>query len=99
MRKFAAIIFLLSFTNSFAQTQAEMNKQAYDSLQNADKELNDVYNKILSDYKLDTGFVKNLKKSQGIWIKFRDAELLMKYPEKNTSYYGSIYPVCRASYL
>jgi uncharacterized protein YecT (DUF1311 family) len=84
---------------SFAQTQTEMNESAFNSYKKADKELNDVYKKILSEYKSDTIFIKNLKASQRIWISFRDAELNMKYPEREAGYYGSIQPTCVANYL
>lgn len=87
-------IFLLSANFSFAQTQAEMNHDAYVDYQKADKELNSVYQKILNEYKTDTVFIKNLKRSQKIWIQFRDAEMIARYPDRETGYYGSIQPVC-----
>ena len=76
-----------------------MNQQAYDEFNKSDKKLNEVYQKVKSIYKTDTFFLKNLKRSQLIWVKFRDAELDMKfpvYPGKNS---GSIHPTCRALYL
>ena len=44
-------------------------------------------------------FIKNLKASQIIWIKFRDSEMKVKFPDREGGYYGSIQPVCRYSYL
>jgi uncharacterized protein YecT (DUF1311 family) len=82
----------------FAQTQSKMNSDAGDSLRKADYELNQVYKKILTDYKSDTVFVKNLKISQRLWIQFRDAEMNMKYPERQAGYYGSVYPMCWSMY-
>lgn len=100
MRIFVIVIFLLSINiNCFGQTQAEMNKEAYADFHKADKELNDIYKKVLLSYKSDTVFIKNLKESQRIWDKFRDAELAMKFPDREAGHYGSIHPVCRASYL
>jgi uncharacterized protein YecT (DUF1311 family) len=94
------IILILTFSiNCFAQTQAEMNKEAYRTYKKADKELNSVYKNILTEYKSDSIFVENLKKSQRIWIEFRDAELKMKYPERRPGFYGTIHPICRAMYL
>ena len=84
---------------SYSQTQAEMNKEAYAEFNKADNELNEVYQKILAEYKTDTLFVENLKASQRIWIKFRDAELKMKFPDYPDKIYGSIHPTCRAFYL
>ena len=84
----------------FSQTQAEMNKTAYAEFSKADKKLNEVYQKILTEYKSDSTFIKSLKNAQRIWIKFRDAELEMKYPNyKEPHYYGSSHPMCSASYL
>ena len=98
--KFILVIILCISTNfSFAQTQFEMNKEAGGNYLKADKELNLIYNKILREYKSDTEFIKNLKASQIIWIKFRDSEMKVKFPEREVGYYGSIQPVCRYSYL
>lgn len=97
-RTFTLIILLLSL-NSFSQTQAEMNQQAYDDFHESDDTLNEIYQAILSDYKNDTLFINNLKKSQRIWIEFRDAEMEMKYPQYSDKFYGSIHPLCRATYL
>ena len=76
-----------------------MNKEAYAEFNKADNELNEVYQTILAEYKTDTLFVENLKASQRIWIKFRDAELKMKFPDYSDKIYGSIHPTCRAFYL
>ncbi|MBB6609432.1 DUF1311 domain-containing protein [Pontibacter sp. Tf4] len=99
MKALITIVFVLFTAYSFGQTQAEMNEEAYASYQKADKELNEVYKKILVDYKSDAVFINNLRESQRIWITFRDAELNMKYPKREVGYYGSIHPICRASYL
>ncbi|MCP4439881.1 MAG: DUF1311 domain-containing protein [Aureispira sp.] len=86
--------------SSFAQTQTEMNQTAGEKYSIADKELNRVYQQILVDYKKDVNFIKNLKISQRLWIKFRDAELEMKYPESDKrAFYGSMYSMCAAGYL
>lgn len=97
-RTYAFLILISSFT-CFSQTQAEMNQQAYDEFNKSDKKLNEVYQKIKSIYKSDTLFLQNLQKSQQLWIKFRDAELNMKFPAYPDKNYGSIHPICRASYL
>ena len=98
--KFLFSIILAFLVNcAVAQTQAEMSNAAYASFQKADDDLNVVYKKILNKYKTDTAFITNLKSSQRIWISFRDAELKMKYPEREAGDYGSIHAVCRAAYL
>jgi uncharacterized protein YecT (DUF1311 family) len=80
------------------QTGAEMNQQAHVSYQKADKELNAVYQKIVVNYKNDPAFIASLKAAQRLWIQFRDAELKMKYPQREQGYYGSVYPMCYSAY-
>lgn len=94
------LLLLLTFNiNCFSQTQAEMNQEAYAAYNKADEKLNTVYQQILIKYKTDKLLVANLKKSQRIWISFRDAEIDMKFPNYPNHYYGSIHPTCRAFYL
>jgi uncharacterized protein YecT (DUF1311 family) len=95
-----AFLFLLLFNlNCFSQTQSEINLEAYNNYKKADKELNEVYQKILKEYKSDTEFLKNLKVAQKIWITFRDAEMLAKFPKREPGYYGSIQPTCWSNHL
>jgi len=95
---FTFIILTFSFC-CFSQTQAEMNKESYAEYNKSDKTLNEIYKTILSEYKSDTIFVENFKKSQRLWIQFRDAEMEMKFPNYADKVYGSIHPTCRAFYL
>lgn len=76
-----------------------MNQTAGEKYSMADKEMNRVFNQILIDYKNDSNFIEKLKVSQRLWIKFRDAELEMKFPESDKRYYGSMYPMCASGYL
>jgi uncharacterized protein YecT (DUF1311 family) len=103
MRKLLlTIITLLSLTilnQAFGQTQLEMNQEEQNKYLKADKELNNVYNQILKEYKTDTEFIKNLKFAQRNWIQFRDAEMKSKYPDREQGYYGSIHPMCWSIYL
>lgn len=92
------MIFMLSYNIDYGQSQYEMNRDAYAEYQKADSELNAVYNRILQDYADDTAFIKNVKTAQRIWIQFRDAEMKMKFPEREPGWYGSIHPVCVAYY-
>ena len=94
---FATLLFFIT-TFGFAQTQMQMNDSAKKEFQRADKELNQVYQQILKNYNTDTLFIKNLKASQKIWIQFRDAEMKMKYPLKESEYY-SMQPVCWLAYM
>ena len=82
-----------------AQTQGDLNEQTAAEFHAADKELNSIYQKILEEYVDDEAFIANLKEAQRCWIAFRDAQLKMKYPEREPGYYGSILPSCEAIYL
>ena len=90
------LILFITFISltTYSQTQYEMNMEASKKFYKADEELNLVYNKIRNKYKSDKEFLKNLKLSQNIWIKFRDAEMLVKYPENQQNIYGSVFSMC-----
>jgi uncharacterized protein YecT (DUF1311 family) len=77
-------------------TQLELNECAYNDFKKADKELNKVYNTLRKRYKDDKLYIKNLKTSQKIWLKFLDAELdaILRCNEKNKRIcFGSMYPL------
>ena len=90
--------FIIGIT--YSQTTSEMKEQAAQSYKTADAELNGVYQQILKEYSDDTVFLEALRTSQRNWIKFRDSELKMKYPDRGSSgWYGSIHPLCISNYL
>ena len=98
-KKIYTILVLFLSISSFSQSQLEMNMTANESFKKADKELNVVYQKILKEYKADILFLKSLKNSQILWIKFRDAEMLTRFPDPDPRAYGSIYPLCYSQYM
>lgn len=90
--------FIVLFVNLYGQSQAEMNNQAIMEYEKVDKNLNQVYQKLLQDYKNDTIFIKSMKEAQRQWVKFRDAQVKMKYPPyKDVG--ESVLPMCRNYYL
>jgi len=91
---FFILITLLFSLNLYSQTQEEMTYAASQDYKMADTTLNDVYNKILKEYKSDKVFIRNLKESQSLWIKFRDAEVKLKFPEYS-SRPGSARSMCQ----
>ena len=99
MKYILSLVFCFFCFFGFSQTQAELNTMQYDSYKKTDKKLNEVYQAILKEYKSDTEFIKNLRASQRIWIIFRDAEVKVKYPDREDGYYGSIHPLCVSLYL
>jgi uncharacterized protein YecT (DUF1311 family) len=89
-----SLFFVLLSISCFSQTQLETNEAGNKKFLKADKELNQVYQKVLNEYKEDIAFIKSLKASQRLWIQFRDAEMKMMYPDRESGYYGSIHPMC-----
>ena len=88
------LLILFASAYSFAQTQAELNRDACATYKNADAEMNRTYKQVLDKYQLDNVFIEKLKTAQRAWIKFRDADLESLYPN-TPSAYGSINPMCR----
>ena len=77
-------------------TQLQMNQCAYENFKKSDKALNRVYKKLRVKNKNDKAYLKNLKISQRLWIKFRDAELDLTFtcPSGNMRMcFGSMYPL------
>ena len=97
MKKFlCGVILFLIFSISYGQTQAEMNNDANTHYLKTENEINKVYKQILMKYSDDTLFIKKLKIAQRLWIKLRDAELELKFPDR--SYSGSLYTMCYMNY-
>ena len=93
MKYLSIVLFFISY-HTFAQSQFEMNSDAADALQKSEKKLSELIVKIHKLYVSDTVFIKNFNQSQKIWIEFLGAEMLMKFPEREPGYYGSVQPLC-----
>jgi len=78
-------------------TQDEETKAAVAEFKLKETELNTVFNKVLTQYKSNAEFVKNMKESQDLWVKFRAAELKAKFPAGGE--YGSVYTMCVNDFL
>jgi uncharacterized protein YecT (DUF1311 family) len=87
------LLFSLFSTYSYAQSQWDMTMESDREYKKANKELNVVYQKILIKYAENTAFIKALRESQRIWIKFRLAEINLRFPGDRRGY-GSVYPMC-----
>lgn len=85
---------LLFSINLYPQTQSEMTYAALQDYKLADTAINEVYNKILKEYKSDKVFIRNLKESQALWIKFRDAEVKLKFHDYSSKA-GSTRTMCQ----
>ena len=99
MKQILTLLILMICSIGYSQTQFEMNESAKESYAKADKELNVVYKKLLTDNKTDTVFIKNLNAAQRIWITFRDSEVKVKFPEREPGFYGSMLPMCISMFL
>ena len=55
--------------------QMEMNQCAYEDYKKSDKLLNSAYRELVKVKKAEKAYIKKLKASQRLWIKFRDAEI------------------------
>ena len=91
-------ILCVLFINLLGQTQVEMNTKAKAEYEKADKDLNQVYQRLMQEYKNDTVFIKSTKEAQRQWVKFRDAQVKMKYPPYRDAV-ESVLPICRNYYL
>jgi len=78
-------------------TQDEETKAAVAEFKLVEAELSTVFNKVLTQYKSNVEFVKNMKESQDLWIKFRSAELKAKFPAGGA--YGNVYTMCVNDFL
>ena len=81
-----------------SQTQLQMNEASCAEYKQADKEMNRVYLKIVSDYRRDPVFIKALKKAQLAWLRYRDAHVDSIFPGA-ASQYGSVSTMCRCGSL
>ncbi|CCD29156.1 Conserved Periplasmic hypothetical protein DUF1311 [Candidatus Glomeribacter gigasporarum BEG34] len=63
-----------------------------------DRELNQLYLDIRKQYRDDPVFLNALRRAQRAWIRFRETQIKMKYPEAPDAY-GSSFSMCRNGYL
>ena len=95
MKKGLTILLLcLCCSFSYAQSQWDMTMESDRAFKKADKELNVVYQKILTKYAKNTEFIKALRESERLWVKFRLAEINMRFPGADKKGYGSVLPMC-----
>jgi len=97
-RLFIALILSFLFGEIFCQTQIELTNKAKTDYEKIDKELNVVYLKIFEKYSDDSIFIKQFKHSEIQWIKYKDAQVKMKFPPYPNSD-GSSLTMCRYNYM
>jgi uncharacterized protein YecT (DUF1311 family) len=79
-----------------AKTQSELNDRTGQSAAEAERELNKTYQSILKKYADQPAFVGRMRLAQRAWLRFRDAQLEMRFPPSDQS--GSAEPMCYAQY-
>jgi hypothetical protein len=79
-------------------SQAEINTQQLNKLDLYLIKLDSVYNAVLREYKEQTIFIKNFKKSQLIWEQYLEAQLLARFPEDEEYRGGSSFGMCYSLY-
>lgn len=90
------LLALLSF-NAGAQTQADLNQTACNAFKQADTQLNQVYQQVLTKHQNDKMFINHFKDAQRKWVAFRDAYADSMYIPEYYQNYGSIVPMCQCS--
>jgi uncharacterized protein YecT (DUF1311 family) len=88
---------LISFP-CLAQTQTELTQRAGSNDENAEVKMNAVYKKILTIYKADTLFTRNLKAAQKAWIHYRALQVNAMFPAYADHRYGSMLSMCVSEY-
>jgi uncharacterized protein YecT (DUF1311 family) len=78
-------------------SQSELNIREDNGSIKAQKELDRLEKKILLKYESDTMFIENFRISQSVWIKFREAEMKMMFPDY-PGWHGSGEPMCKYNY-
>ncbi|MGH1349255.1 MAG: lysozyme inhibitor LprI family protein [Methyloligellaceae bacterium] len=97
---------LAKFNCKGTASEAEMGACASRHLNKADKELNQLYGKLMASYKDDRPVRLNvgtradfLRKAQREWIKFRDVSCKLEtYDSIGGSGFGTIYTFCLLKY-
>ncbi len=78
-----------------ATTQTAINTCNQTAYQQAEKALNQTYQRILKEYASDKEFLKRLRQAQRAWIGFRDNHMKSLYPKQyKASDYGRGFPFC-----
>lgn len=99
MRILYGMIFIFFSFHVQAQSQSEKNTAARETYLKADGELKAVYFSILDKYAGDTLFIKHFTSSQKIWTELRNAEVRMKYPDRQENPYQSEVAMCISLYM
>jgi hypothetical protein len=79
-------------------SQTELNSQEIDSAIYSREVLDSVYNAVILEYKDQLTFISNFKKSQKLWERYMEAQLLARFPEDDETRDGSCFSMCYSLY-
>jgi uncharacterized protein YecT (DUF1311 family) len=83
-----------------AKTQSALNQCAGEGFRAAEGEMLRLFQKVRETYARDPLFLKRLDESQRAWLRYRTAQLAMRFPHADAPhYYGSVQPMCEGIYL
>lgn len=89
------LIYLL-FTNSFAQTQYDLNMAAFKSADSSYQQLSTIERQLVAGFRDDSLSIKRFNRAINKWKVFVQAQLEFKFP-KNGAHYG-VDPMCYQIY-
>jgi uncharacterized protein YecT (DUF1311 family) len=85
-----------------AKNQGGVNDCGKQDADAADRTLNTTYRSIIKKYADQPLFVERLREAQRAWVRFRDAQIAMRFPvapqQDPKGDYGSAYPTCYGMY-
>jgi uncharacterized protein YecT (DUF1311 family) len=93
------MIMLIYSSAAFSQIEPKINQDVSKTYKEADKKLNEVYQRVLKTHKSSEPYKKNLRNAQRLWIEFRDAQFEMNFPESKGRYDRNKLTEAQAGYL
>ena len=79
-------------------SQTELNSQEIDKSTYTREVLDSVYKAVIIEYKDQLTFISNFKKSQKLWERYMEAQLLARFPEDDDTRDGSCFSMCYSLY-
>lgn len=79
-------------------SQTELNSAEIDKSTYTREVLDSVYKAVIIEYKDQLTFISNFKKSQKLWERYMEAQLLARFPEDDETRDGSCFSMCYSLY-
>ena len=87
-----------SSQEELAGSQTELNSQEIDKTTYTREVLDSVYKAVIIEYKDQLTFISNFKKSQKLWERYMEAQILARFPEDDETRDGSCFSMCYSLY-